>query len=142
VSRLPTRSVVDLPIERKAVPSRQWPQTRRVVDLEKSMPTWRTAAARAVEDEGTPPPDLRRIARLWLRGQLDPGYERMPAEQPITYRDGAANTWLGAQNSAANAAAPVHEQIGLGPLYDRVDAVEVEAWGQFVARLRELAGER
>jgi hypothetical protein len=31
-------------------------------------------------------------------------------EQPITYRDDAANTWLGAQNSAANAATLVHEQ--------------------------------
>jgi hypothetical protein len=81
------------------------------------------------------------MSRRWLRGQLDAGYERMPSEQPLTYRDGCANQWLAAQTSAANVAALVDEQIGLGPLYERVDAVEVEAWSSFVARVRELAGE-
>jgi hypothetical protein len=90
---------------------------------------------------GTLPPDFRQMSRRWLRGQLDAGYERMPSEQPLTYRDGCANQWLAAQTSAANVAALVDEQIGLGPLYERVDAVEVEAWSSFVARVRELAGE-
>jgi hypothetical protein len=51
-------------------------------------------------------------------------------------------TVLGAQTSAAKVAALVHEQVGLGPLFDQVDAVEVECWAQFVARVRQLAGER
>jgi hypothetical protein len=46
-----------------------------------------------------------------------------------------------AQTAAANVAALVHEQVGLGPLFDRVDAVEVECWGEFMRRMRVLAGE-
>ena len=47
----------------------------------------------------------------------------------------------GAQTSAANVAALVHEQLGSGPLYDRIDAVETECWRGFLDRVRELAGE-
>jgi hypothetical protein len=50
-------------------------------------------------------------------------------------------TVLGAQTAAANLAVLVHEQVGLGPLFDRADAVDVECWGGFVRRMRELAGE-
>jgi hypothetical protein len=93
--------------------------TARVDALERSLPGVRSAAKQAVEDEGTPPPDLRQMARLWLRGSLNPGYELMPAEQPITQRDGAANTWLAAQTAAAPVAALVYEGVGLGELFDR-----------------------
>jgi hypothetical protein len=65
---------------------------RRVVELEKSLPATRHAAAQAVGDEGTPPPDLRSMARQWLRGTLASGMELMPPEQPIAYRDGAVAT--------------------------------------------------
>jgi hypothetical protein len=65
----------------------------------------------------------------------------MPAEAPIANRDGAVSAWLGAQTAAGQFAALVYEQVGSGSLYARVDAIEREAWRQFLGRMRELAGE-
>ena len=113
----------------------------RVAALERSLPDTRAAAAQAVADEGTPPPDLRADARRYLQGRLQPAYELMAPETPLAARDGAANTWLAAQVAAAQVAQLVHEQIGLGELYSRVDAVEVECWAGFISRVRALAGE-
>ena len=84
---------------------------------------------------GHPPPDLRADARRYLQGRLQPAYELMAPETPLAARDdGAANTWLAAQVAAAQVAQLVHEQIGLGELYSRVDAVEVECWAGFISR--------
>jgi hypothetical protein len=105
------------------------------------MPNVRRAAAKAVELAGTPPLDLRQMARQWLRGTLKSGRELEAPEKLISYRDAAAGAWSGAQTTAAQLAAPVHEQLGAGALRDRLDRIEVECWAEFVRRVRVLAGE-
>jgi hypothetical protein len=113
----------------------------RVDSLEKSLPAARAAAAQAVAAAGTPARDLRDMARLFLRGLLQSGYELMAPEQVFAARDDAANQWHTLQSAANQLAALVWERLGQGPLYDRVDAVEVEAWAGYIGRVRQLAGQ-
>jgi hypothetical protein len=115
----------------------------RVAALEKTLPGVRAAAARAAAEADTPPPDVRSWCRAYLAGRLPmpPADEPMRVEAPLSHSDAAANTWLAAQVDAAQVAALVHERLGLGPLFDRVDAVEVECWAGFMGRVRKLAGE-
>jgi hypothetical protein len=90
-------------------------------------------------------PEVRMMARAWLRGSLSPitvGENAAPAEVRLTRRDPAAHELLSAWEHARRSLGWVAVELDFAhDLARAVDAVECRCWSAFVRRIGQLAGE-
>jgi hypothetical protein len=90
-------------------------------------------------------PEVRMMARAWLRGSLGPvtvGEGAAPAEVRLTRRDPAAHELLSAWEHVRRSLGWVPTELGYEhDLARAVDTVECRCWSAFVRRIGQLAGE-